>query len=59
MNSITPNSFVAISDIHSTEWVVDKIEKYYINEYDKIFILGDAVDRGPNGNGEESFKIVV
>lgn len=58
MNSITPNSFVAISDIHSTEWVVDKIEKYYINEYDKIFILGDAVDRGPNGNGEESFKIL-
>ena len=52
MNSkIVPNSFVAISDFHSFDYPFEKIEKYYINEYDKIFILGDATDRGENGIG--------
>lgn len=43
------NSFVAISDFHGVSWPVDKIVNHYLDEYDKIFILGDAMDRGPDG----------
>lgn len=36
--------FVAISDFHSNRWTLEKI-KYYLNEHDIIYILGDATDR--------------
>ena len=34
------------SDFHDIEWPVKKIQDYYVSEYDKIYILGDAIDRG-------------
>ena len=47
MNKIVKDSFVVVSDFHANRWPLDeKIEKYYLNEYDQIFILGDATDRG-------------
>ena len=58
MSNIVPNSFVVLSDFHATDWPVDKIDKYYLNEYDKIYILGDAIDRGPGNQGENSFNIL-
>lgn len=59
MNSnIVPNSFVAISDFHSIEYPLEKVKKYYIEEYDKIFILGDATDRGENGVGQGGVRIL-
>lgn len=59
MNSnIVSNSFVAISDFHGTEYPLEKVTKYYINEYDKIFILGDATDRGENGYGKGGVELL-
>ena len=51
MGNIVPDSFVAVSDFHSCEWPVNKIKYYYLNEYDKIYILGDATDRGKDNIG--------
>ena len=39
--------FVVISDIHSVPEFFEKL-KYYVREYENIFILGDVTDRGPN-----------
>lgn len=58
MNSIIPDSFVVVSDFHSYEWPLNKIEKYYLNEYDKIYILGDATDRGKENNGTGGLRIL-
>lgn len=59
MNSnIVPNSFVAISDFHSYRYPLDKVKKYYLNEYDKIFILGDATDRGEDHKGTQGIEIL-
>ena len=44
-------SFVVISDFHSYSWPLEKVIKYYINEYDKVYILGDATDRGEYDDG--------
>lgn len=46
INQIVPDSFVAISDFHAIEWLLEKGKNHYLNEYDKIFILGDATERG-------------
>lgn len=59
MNNYVKNSFVAISDFHSYEYPIEKIEKYYLNEYDKIFILGDATDRGPKGDGTGGIEVLL
>ena len=55
---IIPNSFVAVSDFHSMEYPLEKIKKYYLNEYDKIFILGDATDRGEYKDGTNGLNIL-
>lgn len=49
--NIVPGSFVAISDFHAIDWPLDKITNYYLNEYDTIYILGDATDRGKDEKG--------
>lgn len=46
INQIVPDSFVAISDFHAMEWPLEKVKDYYLNEYEKIFILGAATERG-------------
>ena len=51
-NQRVTDSFVAISDFHAMEWPLEKVKDYYLNEYEKIFILGDATDRGENGEGK-------
>ena len=52
MNSnIVPNSFIAISDFHSYRYPLEKVKDYYLNEYEKIFILGDVTDRGKDRTG--------
>ena len=44
-------SFVAISDFHSNRWPLDEKIPFYLNEYDFIYILGDATDRGNDKYG--------
>ena len=55
---IMPNSFVAVSDFHATEWPLQKVKDHYLKEYDKIFILGDVTDRGENGYGTNGIKLL-
>lgn len=52
-------SFVAISDFHSYRYALDKVKKYYINEYDKVYILGDATDRGKKGDGTGGISLLI
>lgn len=52
-------SFVAISDFHGYEYPLDKVTDYYIDEYDCVYILGDACDRGPNGRGAGSISLLL
>ena len=58
MNKIVKDSFVVVSDFHANRWPLEKIEKYYLNEYDQIFILGDATDRGPDGIGTGGIQLL-
>ena len=51
-------SFVVLSDFHSFSWPVDKIEKYYLDEYEHIYILGDATDRGKNLDGKDGIRLL-
>lgn len=51
-------TFVVISDFHNCSWPIDKIKDYYVNEYDKIYILGDATDRGIDGTGVGSMAMI-
>lgn len=51
-------SFIAISDFHSCEWPIKKIEDYYLNEYQTIYILGDATDRGKEQNGKGGINLL-
>ena len=51
MENIVKDSFVVLSDFHSRWEPLNKIEDYYLDEYDKIYILGDATERGPKENG--------
>lgn len=50
-NAIKQGSFVAISDFHSNRWPLDEKIPKYLNEYDVIYILGDATDRGKDDYG--------
>lgn len=52
------SSFVAISDFHGYEYPIEKTVDYYLNEYDAIYILGDAVDRGSRGDGKGSLELL-
>jgi len=54
MNDQIKDSFVVVSDFHGADWVMDKIRSHYINEYEKIFNLGDIIDRG-----EQPFKLLL
>lgn len=59
MNKIVKDSFVVVSDFHANRWPLDeKIEKYYLNEYDQIFILGDATDRGIGWRGAGGIQLL-
>ena len=51
-------TFVVVSDFHNVEWPVKKIQDYYVKEYDKIYILGDATDRGIDGSGTGSIALL-
>lgn len=55
---INGKSFIAISDFHGYDYPIDKIINYYLNEYDCIYILGDAIDRGPKGDGTGSLQML-
>lgn len=57
-NNIVKDSFVAISDFHGYEYPLEKVKDYYLNEYDKIFILGDVTDRGPDGQGAQGIEML-
>ena len=52
-------TFVAISDFHSTEWPLKKVKDYYMKEYDIVYILGDAIDRGPEDDGENGISMLL
>ena len=52
-------SFVAISDFHDHRYPLEKVKQYYINEYDKVYILGDATDRGEDGIGTGSIDLLL
>lgn len=56
---IDDGSFVALSDFHGYDYPLDKINNHYLNEYDVIFILGDATDRGKDGIGTGSVKLLL
>ena len=47
-----------LSDFHDIEWPIKKIQDYYVSEYDKIYILGDAIDRGIDGTGTGSIAML-
>lgn len=50
--------FVVISDIHSVPEFFEKL-KYYVREYENIFILGDVTDRGPSERGEGGIDMLL
>ena len=52
------NNFIVLSDFHSYEYPVDKIVEYYLDEYDYIYILGDATDRGASLDGEGGLDLL-
>lgn len=58
MSNVVPNSFVVLSDFHAMDWPIEKIVDHYLNEYDKIYILGDACDRGVDKHGRNSFNVL-
>ena len=51
MRKYKKGSFVAISDFHSYRWPLDKVKNNYLNEFETIYILGDATDRGEYSDG--------
>ena len=51
MKKFKKGSFVAISDFHSYRWPLEKVKDHYLNEYETIYILGDATDRGEKEDG--------
>lgn len=56
---ILNKSFVAVSDFHGYDYPLEKIKNYYLNEYDVVYILGDATDRGSDGIGTGSIKLLL
>ena len=59
VSSTGKGTFIVMSDFHGTFWPIDKIRDYYVNEYDKIYILGDSTDRGIDGCGKGSVKMLL
>ena len=57
--NIKENSFVVISDFHGFDYPVDKIINHYLDEYEYIYILGDATDRGPRNDGSGSLDVLL
>jgi len=51
-------SFVAVSDFHSMEYPLKKVEDYYIHEYEHVYILGDVIDRGKNNDGTKGVEML-
>lgn len=47
-NIIKEGSFIAISDFDSNRWPLEEKIKYYLNEYEVIYILGNTSDIGNN-----------
>lgn len=56
---INKGTFIALSDFHSFSWPLNKIKDYYLKEYDHIYILGDATDRGPDGDGHGGIDLII
>lgn len=56
---INGKSFVVISDFHSIDYPLEKTKNHYLKEYDTIYILGDATDRGKDGIGTGGIKILL
>ena len=52
------NNFIVLSDFHSYDYPVDKIIEYYLDEYEYIYILGDATDRGPKKDGSFGLNVL-
>ena len=55
----TGESFVAVSDFHAIEYPMDKVKNYYMNEYDKVYILGDATERGEDRRGTNGVDLLL
>lgn len=53
------NSFVVTSDFHGYSYPLEKIKNHYLNEYNVIYILGDATDRGADEVGTGSVKLLL
>ena len=58
-NEEKSGSFVVVSDFYSNQWPLDKIESYYLNEYEYIFILGDATDRGESKQSAGGINLLI
>lgn len=52
-NKSDDGTFVVLSDFHSNRWPLDEKIPLYLKEYDKVYILGDATDRGPSGSSQQ------
>lgn len=48
------DSFIVLSDFHGANWVLDKVQKKYMSNYETIYNLGDITDRG-----KEPFKLLL
>ena len=51
--------FIVISDFHGIYEAFFKLKDNYILKYDNIYILGDATDRGYDGNGGGGVKLLL
>ena len=56
MNTNKP--FVVVSDFHSTKEAMNKVYEYLLKGY-KVIILGDAIDRGPYGDGADGIDMLL
>ena len=52
----------AISDVHGMGHLLDQmLEKIAFSEADRLYVLGDLIDRGPDpagGNGTEKYHCI-
>lgn len=53
------DSFIVVSDFHSFSYPIDIIKNNYLNKYDKIYILGDATDRGIDNKGTNGINVLL
>ena len=58
-NKIKKDSFVVVSDFHSYDWPLEIIENNYLKRFEKIYILGDATDRGEDNNGSNGLNLLL